>query len=191
MARQSAVRTPRARSAAPVAAEPSPRGRWAIDAARSTLQVSVKVGLFATVRGSFSDVTGHVDLAGDPRRSRVDVTVATSSLTSGSACMDALLHGAGVIDSARNPSIGFVSRALRPGPTTGSWRLDGLLATDGAVLDVTLEMSEPTRLDDALVFRATGSLQSRDAVRLLSQPGVERVLGRTMGLDLTVTAVPA
>ena len=196
MARPTAATSTIRRRPAASATEPAheaavePVGRWVIDAARSTLAVSVKVGPFVTVRGLFSDVNGHVDLRPDPTRSRVDVSVGTASLTSGSACLDALLHGAGVVDSARNPSIGFVSRAVRAGAKSGSWLLDGLLATDGAVLDVSLEMTEPLRRDDALVFRATGTLQSKDAVRLLSQPGVERLLGRTMGLDLTVTAVP-
>ena len=168
-----------------------PAGRWIIDAASSTLEVSVKVGIFATVHGSFADVSGHLDLTADPQQSRVQVSVGTASLSSGSACMDAVLHGAGVVDSARNPSIEFVSRALRPGSTGGTWLLDGLLATENAVLDVTLKMTDPLEQDGALLFRAKGSLQSKDAVRLLSQPGVERVLGRTMGLDLTVVAVPA
>ncbi|MET3808195.1 polyisoprenoid-binding protein YceI [Nakamurella sp. UYEF19] len=165
-------------------------GRWSIDALRSTLRVSVKVGLFATVHGTFADVTGHVDVAADPSRSRVEVAVATGSLSSGSSCVDALLHGAGVVDSARNPSISFVSRAIRAGAEAGTWFLDGLLATNGAVLDVTLEMSDPIATGGALLFRATGSLPSKEAVRLLSQQGVERVLGRTMGLDLTIVAVP-
>ncbi|SDP39312.1 Polyisoprenoid-binding protein YceI [Nakamurella panacisegetis] len=191
MARPSATASTARRRPTGRGAAQEPVGRWVVDAARSTLQVSVKVGPFLTVRGVFGDVTGHVDLAVDPARSRVEVSVGTSSLTSGSSCIDALLHGAGVIDCDRNPSIGFVSRALRPGVSPGSWLLDGLLATDGAVLDVILEMTEPLRRDGALVFRATGTLHSKDAVRLLSQPGVDRVLGRTMGLDLTVTAVAA
>jgi polyisoprenoid-binding protein YceI len=166
-------------------------GRWAIDARRSSLRVSVKVRLFATVDGTFGDVNGHVDVAENPLDSRVDVTVPTRSLSSGSACMDSLLHGAGIVDSAKNPHIGFVSRSVRPGEVTGTWLLDGLLATDGAVLDVTLQMSDPVREDDHLRFHAVGSLQSKDAVRLLSRPGVEKILGRTMRLDLTVVAVPA
>jgi polyisoprenoid-binding protein YceI len=166
-------------------------GRWAIDARRSTLRVSVKVGLFATVDGTFGDVEGHVDVAENPLDSRVDVTVPTRSLSSGSACMDSLLHGAGIVDSAKNPHIGFVSRSVRPGDVPGTWLLDGLLATDGAVLDVTLQMSSPVREDDHLRFHAVGSLQSKDAVRLLSRPGVDKILGRTMRLDLTVVAVPA
>ncbi len=164
-------------------------GRWAIDATRSTLRVSVRVGVLATARGTFADVVGHVDFAVDPTASRVEVSVGTSSLSSGSACLDSLLHGAGVIDSAANPTIGFVSRALRPRPA-GGWFLDGLLATDSAVLDVTLDMTDPVRQDGAFLFRAKGRLPSREAVRLLSHPGVERVLGKTMELDLTVVAVP-
>ena len=166
-------------------------GRWLIDATRSTLRVSVKVGLFVAVSGTFADVRGHVDVTDDPSSSRVDVTVGTASLSSGSACMDTLLHSAGVIDSVKNPAIAFVSRALRPGPASGTWLLDGLLATDSAVLDVTLQMARPSACDGRLLFRATGTLPSRSAVRLLSQPGVEKVLGSTMKLDLTVTAVPA
>lgn len=187
MSRTSAVTTGRRSPSTDCA----PAGRWLIDAARSTLRVSVKVGLFATVHGTFADVTGHVDVTADPAGSHVEVVVGTASLSSGSACMDTLLHGAGLIDSARNPSIGFVSRTVRPGNVPGSWFLDGLLATDGAVLDVTLEMRDPVHTGGALLFRATGSLPSREAVRLLSQPGVERAIGKTMGLDLTVVAVPA
>ena len=174
--------------ARPTGTTPTTTGRWFVDARRSTLKVSVKVGLLATVHGTFADVAGHVDIAPDPLDSRVEVSVATASLSSGSSCMDALLHGAGVIDSVRNPHVGFVSRAVRPGPRTGSWFLDGLIATDSAVLDVTLEMTDPIDDRGDLLFHARGALPSRQAVRLLSQPGVDRLLGRTMGLDLTVRA---
>ena len=83
-----------------------------------TVRVSVKVGLFATVHGTFADVTGHVDLAANAIDSRVDVTVATTSLTSGSACMDAILHGAG----AMSP---FVSRSRN----TSRSRITSMTAT--------------------------------------------------------------
>lgn len=178
-------------AACPAAAEAGSTGRWFVDAARSTLRVRVKVGLFAVVCGTFSDVSGQVEVTADPVGSQVEVAVATASLSSGSRCMDALLHGAGMVDSARNPLLSFVSRAVRVGRSQGTWLLDGLLATDGAVLDVSLQMSDPVRTDGALVFRATGSLPSAQAVRLLSHQGVERLLGRTMDLDLTVVATRA
>lgn len=166
-------------------------GRWLIDASRSTLRVAVKVGVLLTVSGTFADVCGAVEIAEDPADSRVQVAVGTASLSSGSNCMDALMHGAGVVDSARNPTIDFVSTALRPGRKAGCWLLEGVLATDSALLDVTLEMLDPVARDGRLTFRATGVLPSREAVRLLSQPRVERVLGPTMRLDLTVVAIRA
>lgn len=187
MSRTSTVRPARTAPAGTTATT----GRWTIDAGRSTLQVSVKVGLLATVRGRFAEVTGFVEITDDPARSTVSVTVPTASLTSGSHTMDTVLHNAGLVDSAKNPVIVFVSRAVRPGSVTGSWFLDGLLATDGDVLDVTFEMTEPEAdPDGCMVFRASGSLSSKDAVRLLSHPGVDRLLGRSMGLNLTVVAVP-
>ena len=162
--------------------------RWVIDANRSTLRVSVKVG-FLTVHGTFADVTGHLELTGDPLASRVKVRVGTGSLTSGSACMDSLLHGAGIVDSARNPSIHFISTGLQQ-RSGGRWRLVGRLATDSAALDVTLEMGEPVEQNGTFLFRATGALPSGEAIRLLAQNGMERVLGTMMKLDLTVSAVP-
>jgi hypothetical protein len=165
----------RSRAAAPTcSAAGLVAGRWQVDGSRSALQVSVKVGLFATAHGRFHEVTGHVDVATDHLASTVEISVATASLSSGSACMDTLLHGAGIIDS------------------DGCWLLDGLLTTDGAVLDVTLRMSDPALgADGALTLTAVGELTSKDAVRLLSRPGVEKMLGRTMALDLTVVVVPA
>ncbi len=174
-----------------LAAEASgcPIRRWMIDAARSSLQVSVTVGPFVTVRGRFAEMRGSVQVADDPGRSRVEVRVGTASLTSGSATMDALLRNAGVIDSVRNPVICFDSRVLRFDPHSGRWLLVGLLATHGGVLDVTLRMPEPMlATDGTLRVSARGQLTSRDAVRLLSHPGLDRLLGRTMGLDLTVVA---
>jgi polyisoprenoid-binding protein YceI len=167
---------------------PATTTRWVVDAVRSTLRVSVKVGVL-TVHGTFADVTGHVELAEDPLASRVAVSVRTASLTSGSTCMDALLHGAGILDCARNPLIRFESTKLQQRPA-GRWLLRGVLATDSAVLDVTLEMGEPVQRSGAYLFRASGVLPSEDATRLLARNGVQRILGKTMKLDLTVSAVP-
>ncbi len=160
-------------------------GRWVIDSVRSHLKVSVKVGLF-TVHGRFTDVHGTVEVGEQQDDSAVSVTVATASLTSGSHTMDALLRGAGVIDTERNPEIAFDSRALRP--AGDRWELDGLLVTKGGVLDVSLQLAAPTAgPDGALVFRARGALTSKEAVRLLSSIGMDRLLGRTMELDLMLT----
>ena len=169
-------------------ADPRVTGRWLVDAHRSTLRVVVKIGRLLAVSGSFADVRGQVTITDEPVDSAVEVSVGTASLSSGSAPMDALMHGAGIVDSARNPTIDFISSTLRPGDRAGSWLLDGLLATANALVDITLAMPDPMTIDGRLICRATGVLPSSEAVRLLSQPGVERVLGPTMRLDLCLVA---
>lgn len=164
-------------------------GRWVLDAGRSNLRVSVKVGFLATVYGRFCDMSGHVDISRDLLSSRIAVEVGTASLTSGSSHMDALLHGAGIVDSKANPIIAFESTALKA-ESDGTWWLHGDLATGNGSLPASLQLNEPTVIQPGRMrFRATGSLPTRDAVWLLSHPGVERLLGRHMGLDLTVEAV--
>ncbi|GGM00462.1 YceI family protein [Nakamurella endophytica] len=166
-----------------------PTGRWQIDATRSTLGVAVRVGVLATVHGRFQDVTGDLVMADDPLASQVTVSIRTASLTSGRSTVDSVLIGAGVVDTRRNPMLGFASCGVRPTAHPDRWLLDGLLATEGGLLDVTLEMATPQVLPDgSLRCHATGALPSRDAVRLLSRPGLERMLGRSMELDLVVVA---
>ena len=188
--RERRVRTADPASSRPPAgrtADRAPAGRWLIDAHLSTLSVAVKLGRLLTVAGTFADVCGTVQITDEPVDSRVEVAVGTASLSSGSSRMDAVMHGAGIVDAVRNPTIDFLSGGLRPA-AAGCWLLDGLLATRSALLDVTLTMPDPVLADDRLTCRATGVLPSREAVRLLSQPGLERMLGPTMRLDLTLVA---
>lgn len=168
-----------------------PAGEWLIDADASNLRIAVKFGLFATVNGRFTDVDGTVRVAADVCESRIAVQVATSSLTSGSSHWDAVLREAGVVDSVANPTIGFEAAGLH---SAGSgYLLSGILVTAQGWVELTLTVQPPDADPDTeqLRFRATGTLATRDAVRLLSKPGVDRLLGRTMTIDLTVVAVRA
>ena len=162
-------------------------GQWVVDAGRSSLQVSVKVGVFATAHGRFTDLEGDVELCDRPQDSAVEVTVATASLTSGSSTMDAMLRGAGIVDCAANPTLTFRARDLRP--TRHGWELEGDLLTAGGTLPLTLQMDEPEAEGDDLRLRARGAIASADAVRLLSRPGLGALLGRTMTLDLQIVLV--
>lgn len=164
-------------------------GRWLIDAERSSLQISVKVGFVATVSGRFTEVRGALELAGDPLSSTIAVEVPTRSLTSGSSHWDSVLLNAGLIDSTANPTIAFASTALAE--NNGGWCMFGLLVTERGCLPVSFQLVCLSETVDRMRFRATGSLAARDAVRLLSQPGVERLIGKTMTVDLVVEAVPA
>jgi polyisoprenoid-binding protein YceI len=163
-------------------------GTWRIDAQRSSLQIGVKVGLLATVTGRFTDVQGEVEIGDGILDSRIEVVVPTRSLTSGSQHWDGVLMRAGLVDVEANPIIAFESTGLRE--NGDGWLLDGVLMTDRGCLSVafTLECLSDG-VTDRMRFRATGSVASRDAVRLLSQPGVDRLIGKRMTVDLIVEAV--
>lgn len=180
--------TATATTAPPAGRRADVSGRWAIDADRSSLKISVKVGFVATVSGRFTDVAGVLEVGRDLSDSSISVEVATSSLTSGSSHWDSVLTNAGLIDADANPAIAFRSTALTA--TGKGWRLDGELVTARARQPISLDL-ECCNSDggDRITFRATGSLLSRDAVRMLSQPGVERLVGKTMTVDLLVEAV--
>lgn len=188
-------------TAAPTSSAPSPggtvatvgtpaaAGRWRIDAAASALQISVKVGFVATVTGRFTRMCGLVHLGGGATDSRIDASVETGSLTSGSSSWDTVLINAGLVDTTANPTVSFCSTALRA--VGDHWTLDGDLRTRRGVLPVRLELRCLGQSPERIRFEAVGSIASRDAVRLLSQPGVERLIGRSMALHLRVEAVPA
>lgn len=193
----------------------TPAGRYRLDPASCDLEVSVRFGL-VTVRGRFTDATGTLDLAEQPAASRVAVRVTTASLTSGSATMDGLLHGAKLIDPERNPELEFTAEELTcagcgAGDGSGSGvsgsgsggsgsgsggdgagsTVTGTLRTATGSLPLTLQVAAgDVDAEGALRVTAAGSLRTAEAVGLLSVPGVERVLGRTMTLRLTVRARP-
>ncbi len=177
----------------PPATCPEP-GEWAIDAGCSRLRISVKVGFVATVTGRFSDVTGVLHTADDPTASSVSVRVRTASLTSGSSYWDTVLVNAGLVDTRTNPTIAFESTGVRPG--SFGWRIAGSLRTHRGDLPVDFDLQCPaTDLGsdsdgaERIRLRATGAVASKDAVWLLSQPGLERLVGKTMNIDLAVEAI--
>ena len=163
-------------------------GSWRIDAANSALQISVKIGFLATVTGRFTDISGRVNITDGLLDSRIAVEVGTNSLTSGSKHWDSVLMNAGLIDTATNPTIAFESTGLTE--RGAGWELTGVLVTERGCLPVTFDLECLSDLHDAarLRFRATGSLASKDAVRLLSQPGVDKLIGKQMSVDLLIEA---
>ncbi len=164
-------------------------GRWRIDAAASTLQISVGVGFVATVRGRFTDVVGEVRLAVPREASSIRVEVASASLSSGSSHWDDVLHAAGLVDTQTCPTIAFASRTLRP--AGDGWELDGTLRTARGICLIRLALHCRGESAHRLRFEASGTVPSREATRLLSRPGVQRLLGRSMAVHLLVEAVPA
>lgn len=87
---------------------------WKLDAAHTQVNFSAKHMMVTTVRGTFHDVEGTIELDEvDPSRSRGAFTVATASVDTNFAARDAHLRSADFFDAETYPSITFASTAIR------------------------------------------------------------------------------
>jgi polyisoprenoid-binding protein YceI len=162
-------------------------GRWTVDPARSRLALDARVCGGVGVRGRFTELAGHLDVAPDPLASRIRIAVATASLTSGSRRLDALLDASGLIDPSAGPAIRYRSAALHPPTTSGTWHVTGTLSTARGGRPLALELTGPPPVGDARIrLHARGEVTRADISELLARPGAARLFGATARLDLQI-----
>ncbi|MDN5857022.1 MAG: YceI family protein [Pseudonocardia sp.] len=173
----------------PATGLPAP-GRWRVVAAASRLYLDATFrGLFG-IRGRFTDLAGYIDVGDDLAGCRMRIDVAAASLTTGSATRDAMLTAAGLIDPDAGPALRFRSRALAH--NGAGLVVEGLVGTDRAVAPLRLDVATPRVASGPILTLRAGGAIGRDAIgALLTRPGVERLLGATSKLDLTVALQPA
>ncbi len=112
---------------------------WAIDAAHSLIEISVKHMMFTTVKGRFTGVTGTITTHGtDPAQSAVEAELDATSIDTGNAMRDNHLRSADFLDVANNPTIAFKSSRVEP---KGGDRMHviGNLTLHGVTKEVALE----------------------------------------------------
>jgi polyisoprenoid-binding protein YceI len=86
---------------------------WKLDAAHTQVNFSAKHMMVTTVRGTFHDVQGTIELdEGDPTRSRGEFTVAAASVDTNFGARDAHLRSADFFDAETYPTITFVSTGI-------------------------------------------------------------------------------
>ena len=128
---------------------------WAIDPAHTDVSFSVRHMGLSTVRGRFGTVAGTVETGADGRPTAVRVEIETASIATGTADRDAHLRSADFFDAAANPTITFVSTAIRH---LGGERYEvtGDLTMKGVARPVVLdaEIGEPIRDPFGLTRRA-------------------------------------
>jgi polyisoprenoid-binding protein YceI len=121
---------------------------WTIDPDHSTLEFAVRHMMVTTVKGRFEAFSGTIahDEA-DLEHASVAVTIATSSIHTGTAERDAHLRSADFLDCDRFPDATFRSTGIEP-------KGDGAFAVRG---DLTIrDVTKPVVLDVA--FQGTGAM---------------------------------
>jgi polyisoprenoid-binding protein YceI len=110
-------------------------GTWRLDPGHAEIGFVGRHLMFTKVRGRFTDVDAVIEIGEDLAASRVEATIRTASLDSGSAARDEHLKSADYFDVERHPEARFRSTAFRwEGGTAGA------LAGELTIKDVTREV---------------------------------------------------
>ena len=142
--------------------------RHEIDSSHTTFGFSAKHMVFTTVRGSFSDFAGGVDVEGDDNtQAKGRFVVQTASISTGDAKRDDHLRSADFFDAATYPTITFVPTSI---VAQGSerYQVTGDLTmrdvTKPIVLDVTVEgrHAKDAFGKQRIAVSATGSLNRKE-----------------------------
>jgi polyisoprenoid-binding protein YceI len=116
---------------------------WSIDPDHSTVGFKVKHMMVSNVKGEFSKYTGTVEIDDkDITKSKVDVSIETASINTGVAKRDDHLRSADFFDSAKYPTMRFVSKDIRKAGNKLS--VVGDLSLRGVTREVVLDVEGPT-----------------------------------------------
>ena len=168
---------------------------WKIDNAHTQISFSAKHMMVTTVRGTFHDVTGTIELdENDPTRSRGEFHVSTSSVDTNFGARDAHLRSPDFFDAERFPNISFVATDIgRVGEDHYA------VAGDLTIRDVTKPMTFDVRLEGIVKgmsgarhagLTATGTVM-RDAWGLNWNVALEQggwLVGKEIKLDIAIAA---
>jgi len=136
-------------------------GTWAIDPTHTEVGFVARHLMVTKVRGSFTDVSGTVQVGQDLGDSVANVTIKTASVSTGTADRDTHLRSADFFDVDTFPEITFVSTSYDGDTLTGDLTIKGV--TKAVTLDVEFNgvATDPWGNDKA-AFEATGELNRTD-----------------------------
>ena len=109
-------------------------GTWTIDPTHSEVGFIARHLMVTKVRGSFTDVTGTVEVADDVTASVAHVVIKTASVSTGTPDRDAHLTSADFFDAEVHPEMTFVSTAFTGDTLTGDLTIKDV--TKPVTLDV-------------------------------------------------------
>ena len=118
----------------------TPRAILNVDQGNARIRFSVRWFGVITVRGTFSGVTGTVELPGNGGQPVVSVSVDSQSVRTGIPLRDRHLRGLRFLDSARHPVIQFSSDHVSR--HNGVWDVKGRLRLRGLERHVSLSVLE-------------------------------------------------
>ena len=148
--------------------------KWALDPENSSAEFVCK-HVLSKARGMFSQPSGTVMLdEATPANSKINATIAVSSLTTGVEERDTHLKSADFFDVAKYPAITFASTSVSRSSAT-SYSVTGNLTMHGVTKPVTLAVTAPPPFNHAGGIRrgieATTTVNRKDFRLVWEFPG--------------------
>jgi polyisoprenoid-binding protein YceI len=169
-------------------------GTWTIDPAHTTVGFAAR-HLMSKVRGMFLEFGGQIVTDQDPSRSKVAVTVALSSVSTGNEIRDNHLRSGDFFNARQAPSMMFTSTDVRLDGDV--WVLTGDLTIGDSTKPVKLGVEflgvDPTGMqgEPRIGFAANGTISRTDfGISFgLADAGSKIVIGDKVDIILDVEAV--
>ncbi len=140
---------------------------WKIDSAHSGVQFQIRHLGVSNVHGSFSKVTGTVDLdEKDLTKSHVDATIDATTVNTNEPARDKHLSTPEFFDTAKYPTMTFKSTSISN--AGGHLKMTGDLTLAGVTKPVTLDVDGPAAPQKGMRggmvsgFSASGTLSRKD-----------------------------
>ncbi len=165
------------------------RTTWAIDAAHTAVEFSVRHLMISSVKGRFGTVTGTVVTDPDQTKGDVDITIDAASIDTRQEQRDTHLRSADFFDVEKFPTLTFRSRKITE-VRGDSFKVVGDLTIRGISREVVLDVTaQGTQADpwggERAGFEATGKIKRSDFGLTWNQ--VLEAGGVAVGDDIKIT----
>jgi polyisoprenoid-binding protein YceI len=129
-----------------------------LDPSHTTIQFKVRNMLIMNVTGVFEKFKGTVDIdPTDITKSKVDVSIETSSINTGIDRRDNDLRSPNFFEVAKFPTMTFVSTKVEAGPDKEKLKVTGDLTIKGVTKQVVLSVDAPKILERDLKLGASAT----------------------------------
>lgn len=172
-------------------------GAWEIDKSHSSVEFVVRHLMVGKTRGRFADYDADLVIAERPEDSRVDVTIAAASITTGDDGRDGHLVSPDFLDAENHTALTFRTTVVTA-ESEDHWRVDGELTIVGVTRPVVLDVEFAGAVVDPwgnakASFSATTEFDREDFGLTWNQPlaagGV--LVGKKVKVEIEIEATRA
>lgn len=140
-------------------------GSYQIDHTHTTVDFVARHLMVAKVRGTFTDVSGTIEVGEEPEQSKLSVTVGMASVNTREENRDAHLRSADFFDVENYPTMTYTATSVRP--DGDHWIADGQLTIQKTTRTVPLAIEFLGSVSDPwggtrIAFSATGEIDREE-----------------------------